>query len=303
MKKTVAKQKLKEREGEVFALLSAIGVTGYFVINRYVYTHYAPPSLDYTCTFMTIAGGIGLAALLVKKLIYKKRSEQIHDLPILLLIGVVAGIALGLTVIGQKYTLAANAGIISTVTVVTTAIYSRFILNRSLPRSKLPWVVLLLAGVYIAIVGTHTIHPHRGDWLLLASTLFFGFSNVLASVGMNKNSPGTVRDVRFIIAGTLFGFIILVFPRVSFVHGVGLYPYFAAASFWLGITFFNKAIKLIGPSHTIVINNSHPILTLLLSVPFLGELLTVTKLVGACLVILAIQKISSKKKLVTGRAE
>ena len=112
---------------------------------------------------------------------------------------------------------------------------------------------------------------------------------------MDGNSPGVVRDYRFMTAGILFGLLILLHPKVSFVSNAGIYPYFASLFFWLGILFFNKAVKLIGPSHTIVINNSQIVITMLLSIPLLEEHVTLAKVIGGAIVLLSIQKISSRK--------
>lgn len=286
-------QRLKTLEGELFALISAIGVTGYLIINRYVYLHYKPSSLDYTATFIALAGLIGLFSFLVQRIVVKKEVMP-TKLPILVGIGVIAGAGIGLVVMGQKYTTAANAGLIGSLTVVTTVIFSRLILRQTLHRSKLPWVLLLLSGVYFAVVGLHSYQLHTGDLFLLLATILYGLSNVLASVAMRSNSPGTVRDVRFITAGSIFALVFLL-PHSHFVTSAGILPFIAALFFWTGIVFFNKAVKCIGPSNSIVINNAQIVVTMLVAVPLLSEGLSLIKIIGAILMLLAIQKIASKK--------
>lgn len=280
-------------EGEVFAVLSAFCVTGYFIINRYVYTEFGPSSLDYTSTFMFIAGLIGLTSLVARHVFRRKDSHavEIHKM---LGVGVIAVIAIGMTVIGQKYTSASNAAILTTLAVLTTIVFSGLILKKTVPKSKLPWVFLLVAGVYVAVIGFNSYQPQVGDWIIIGSSIFFGLSNTLTGVVLKENSPGVARDYRFIAGGILFGLVLLL-TNATYVRGIGVYPYVAALFFWLTIRFFNKAIKLIGPAHSIVINNSHIIITMLLSIPLLSESLTFSKALGAIMVLIAIQKVSSKK--------
>ena len=275
--------------------MSALGVTGYFTTNKYVYTRFDLSSIDYTSTFMMIAGIIGLLSLIVRRLTKPSvPTPDTRNVLNMLGVGVIAGIAIGMTVIGQKYTLATNAAILTTIATITTMIFSKYILSRSISRTKLPWIILLLLGVYIAIIGFNNYHPRIGDWIIVGSSLFFGLSNTLTGVVLKDNLPGVARDYRFLAAGIVFGLVILLTP-VKFITGISWYPYAAALFFWLTITFFNKGVKLIGPSHAIVINNSHIIITMLLSIPLLSEQLTFSKVLGAGLALLAIQKISSKK--------
>lgn len=295
MLKTKTAIQFKKFEGEVFAFLSALGVSGYFVINKHVYTEFSPSSIDYTSTFMLIAGIIGFLSILISKLTNPtKPSPNKRNIIQMLGVGFIASIAIGMTVIGQKYTLATNAAILTTLAVVTTIVFSRFILKKSVPRNKLPWVALLVFGVYIAIIGFNSFEPRIGDWIIIGSSLFFGLSNTLTGVVLVDNAPGVARDYRFFAAGILFGIIILLTPA-NFISNISWYPYVAALFFWLAIMFFNKAVKSIGPSHSIVINNSHIITTMLLGIPLLGERLTLPKTLGAILVLIAIQRISSKK--------
>jgi drug/metabolite transporter (DMT)-like permease len=292
-------KRIKELEGEVFALVSAIGVTGYLIINRYIYIHYKPSSLDYTATFIVLAGIIGLLSFSVQRIVNKKIATP-TNLPLLISIGIVAGSAIGLVVMGQKYTTAANAGLIGSLTVVTTLIFTRMILKQALHRSKIPWVLLLLIGVYLAIEGLHLYHLHTGDLLLLTATILYGLSNVLTRIALEANTPGTVRDVRFITAGSIFALLFLL-SVTNFVTTAGILPFIAALFFWTGIVFFNRAVKLIGPSNSIVINNAQIVLTMLLAIPLLAERLTQIKVVGALLMLLAIQRISSKRNQTKNR--
>ncbi len=282
---------VKMLTGNFYAFLSACFVSGYFIVNRYVYIHYRPSAISYVSTFMAGAGLIALVSFVTQRA-RNRNNERVDNPRGIIWMALIATLAIGMTVFGQKYTVASNAAVLATLAIVTTIYFSHVMLKQTVQRAKLGWVLLLIAGVYLAIIGFSGYHPRLGDWVIIASSIFFGLSNTMSRPLLAHNSPSTVRDVRFMTGGTVFALIILVVPSVTVVTNAGLYPLLASLFFWLAIYCYYKAVPQIGPAHAIVINNAHPVLTVLGSIVLLSEHVTAMKIVGTVLVMVAIYQVS-----------
>lgn len=237
--------------------------------------------------------GAGLIALLSLAGGAILQRKPVHKPMGIVMMSLVAAAAIGMTVFGQKYTSASNAAVLATLAVITTIYFSHLILRQTVPASKFGWVLLLVAGVYLAVMGFSGYEARLGDWIIIASSVFFGLSNTMSKPLLAHNSPSVVRDVRFVISGLIFGIAILFSSSISLVTSAGMYPLIASLCFWLAIYCYYKAVAQIGPAHAIIINNAHPVLTVLASALVLAEHITTVKLIGIVLTIFAIYMIAN----------
>lgn len=284
-------------KGIIFGLLSALTFATYLSINRYVYVNYSVEPFHYTVTFFAAGGVFALLSMLianrqeVPKLLTKDGAWVAAN-------GVLTGLGLGVFVIGQKYTTAINASILVILTIFTTAIYSAFILKDRLRRTQIIWLIIMLVGTYLAVVGTQLLSLNKGDLIIACSALMLGLTNVLSKVLMKKNTSNFVSEVRLISAGILFALLgIILAGSSTVVTTAGLWPVVAGFFLWITIRLFYAAIHRLGPSQSIVITNVHPIITPIIGVFLLAEPYSVTKFAGSTIIILSVYFFAKKPKV------
>lgn len=284
--------------GILSGVVSALCVSGYFTINKYIYAHYAIGAFEYSMLFALMGGLFGLLSLVgsANRETYQEIRSNIRSL---LILGSVVFIAVGILIFGLRYTSAINAALLSTSTIVTTILFSHFLLNEKLSKKQWGWIATLFTGLYIAIVGVRTIHLQAGDLIILSAVIFFGFGNAYNRVIMKRvKRPSMVADVRIII-GALFAGI----TSLSILHGytvpIKVLPWALLAGFfyWLCIKTFATAVHLINANEAVVLNNSHVFFTSITGVLILGEHYTAEKFLGSIIIIASVYFIAAHKKL------
>ncbi|HSW37380.1 MAG TPA: DMT family transporter [Candidatus Saccharimonadales bacterium] len=292
---TTGNQKLSDNQkGLVFGLLASLAFAGYVLINRYVYINYKVDEFRYVVTFLAAGGVFATFSLLVsywrKEFSIKKKNNLL-----VVLNGLLAGTGIGLYVFGQGFTTAVNATILATFTVITTILYSKLILNQTLSRTQQLWILIMFAGLYLAIVGHKALHLNKGDIIILISSVILGFTNVLSKILMKDHSSKFIADVRLLSGGLLFLTAGLIIKGSGvLITSAGLWPLLAGLCFWLTIKFFYAAVHYVSPNKAIVLANSHPIFTPIAAVFILGEPYTWSKFIGSALILLSVYFINSK---------
>jgi drug/metabolite transporter (DMT)-like permease len=189
--------------GILFGIAGLLTFTAYLSINRYVYLHYHVSSFKYTATFLFASGVVALTGLTNKTT--RSRLGRLDHLTFLTIAnGLVGAAAMGLLIIGQNYTSAVNASIIASATTIPTIIFSYFMLHDSFTGRQLVWFLVLLVGLYFAIVGEHLLHLQKGDLIILSSLVFFGFGNVFTKKLLAHTPGGTLTDIRIMTTGLVF---------------------------------------------------------------------------------------------------
>ncbi len=286
--------------GIVYGFVSALCVTGYFTINKYVYTHYSISALEYTILFALIAGVYGVISLLVKS--DRKTYKMIrNNAGSLTLLGVAVAIAMGLLVFGQRSTSSVNAAIIVTSSIVATTLFSYILLKERLSRKQTMWSVVLFVGLYVGIVGFDTLQLRSGDLIILGSVVFFGFGNAFSRVIMRRiDQPNIVPFTRLIIGGLigLAGALFLVhdyaiWKAVSPLATVG------AGFYWLCMTTFAKSVHILNANEAVIINQSQIFFTSIAGVFILSESYSIEKFIGSTIVITSIYFITAHKRELT----
>jgi drug/metabolite transporter (DMT)-like permease len=284
-------------KGNIYALISGLCVTGYYVVNKYVFIHYRPDGLSYISTFMLCIGMLGLLSYLYSSNSGVQSRYTTHrNNKSLVAVGLLTSTGIAISNLGLKFTTATNASILSTFTIITTIAASQFMHKKSIEKSKQPWVLVQMLGIYISIAGFTVLDFHVGDIIVLMSCFLFGFHNSIAKDLLLKHQSSDVRDFRFMAGGLLFGFIIIFGKNISLETGLLHFALVAGLFHAIGLTYFYKAVSIIGPSRSIVLNMIAPVSTLVFGVLLLGEHLTVVKALGTVIVIGAIYFISSDDK-------
>jgi drug/metabolite transporter (DMT)-like permease len=284
-----------QAKGVVYGLASALFFTGYVLVNRYVYTKYALEPLNYSVTFAAVGGLIAGSALLFRYIKDHDVAASRKTAPPLFIVGFSGGLAMALVVFGQNYTTAVNTGIIVTATILTTSLFSKYILKESFNRQQWLWLGVMFVGLYLGIVGLHILKFNAGDLIILGASVAFGFTNTFSKVAMRKFDSNFVADARLVISSVLMllvGFAFL--GNGVLVTSASLWPLLAGLFFWLTIRSFYGAIHYISANNAIVLNNSQVFFTALAGVVLLAEPYDWVKFVGSAVVLVSIYFVSKK---------
>lgn len=288
----------KHLSGIIYGVISALAVTGYVSINKFVYQNYDVSAIEYTILFAitgSLFGGVSLRTKYTKQV-----GILIHkNLKALLTLGIAVGLAVGILVFGQHYTSSVNASILITSTIVATTLFSYALLNERLLRQQLIWMVVLFMGLYLAIVGINGVSFKLGDLIILSSVLFFGFGNAYSRVVMKKmKRPDIVPDIRLIIAG-LAGILLAPFFINNYALLIELAPLslLAGSFYFICMQTFAKSVYLLNANEAIVINQGQVFSTAIVGVLVLSESYTIEKFLGSLIVLTSIYHISTHRRL------
>lgn len=135
---------------------------GYILVNRYVYTTYPVDVFSYTVTFSLWAAFFALLSMCWNRYQNKFKVFNRSTLPVML-VGMLAGVGVGFIVVGGKYTTAINASILATSSIIPTVLFTQYMLKEKLSRAQNAWLLAMLAGLYLAIVGLRSLHLNKGD--------------------------------------------------------------------------------------------------------------------------------------------
>ncbi|RTK94401.1 DMT family transporter [Candidatus Saccharibacteria bacterium] len=285
----------KVSSGYLYACVGALAFGIYALINRYVYVTYEVPVFKYTVTFLAAGAFFALLSLL---LTHRKNLGVSFDVKLrgAVVNGVLAGTGLAVFVFGQGYTTAANASILATTTIITTAIFSSIMLKDKLTRAQLGWFVIMFLGFYIAIVGLKAIEINKGDLIVVSSSLILGFTNVYSKLLMKHYPAPTLADIRLLVGGFFFLLIgLVVFGKSVIITQAGLWPLLAGFFFWITIRAFFTAIHYINPVRALMIANTHPVFTPIVGAVLLNEVYSWNKFVGALIVVGSIYYINKNR--------
>ena len=278
-------------------MISAVCVAGYVITNKYVYTHYDITPIEYSIVFALSGGFYALLSFLYK--IDRKRIRVFkQNLPSFIKLALAGTMAVSIFTIGLNYTSAVNASILSTLTIVTTALFSHLFMRERHSKAQLAWIGLLFAGLYLAIVGVNTVHLQKGDAIVIAAMLFFGIGNAYSRVVMKRIGNARLAPDARLMIGIVFALIASLFFLRQFRIILDLLPFALLAGFfyWGCMKTFARAVHSINANNTVVLNNAHIFITSAASVWLLSEQYSIEKFVGSVIALLSIYHIAYKKR-------
>ncbi len=289
-------------KGIIYGVLSAVGVSGYLLVNRHIYAIYDVDTFGYAVTFSASAGLFALLAMAIGAFARGKALSKssvaalnLSALSQLLVIGFAGGLAMALVAVGQGYTSAINAGIIMTSSLIFTCIFSIILLKDRFYGGQWLWLLVMFIGLYVGVVGLRIVTLHAGDLIIFGAMAVLGFNNTFSKIAMRNFSPNTVADSRLMISAALMLITGLIFAGSGvLVTNAGLWPLLAGGFLWLCIRTFYAAVHYINPNYAIVLNNSQIFFTALAGIVLLAESYDVVTFVGSALVLLSVYFITKK---------
>lgn len=279
-------------QGIVSGAVSALCLTSYFVLNKHVYNVYNPSAVEYALLFALCGGLFGFASLMhrMDRKMYEKAKR---DFGKFWLLATISFLAMGLLVIGQRYTTSINVALLGTLTIVTTMFFSWLLLGEPPSKRQRLWLLVMFVGLYVGIVGLNTVHLNSGDLIVLSSILLFGLGNALAREVMHRQGSFVVPNVRLVLSGgmALVASIFLI-RNIDLMVQILPWALVAGLFYWLTMKTFAVSVHLINANHAVVLNNGQVISTSLAGVIFLGENYTWEKFIGSAIVLASIYYIA-----------
>jgi drug/metabolite transporter (DMT)-like permease len=281
-------------KGVLAGIASALFLTAYLVVNKYVYNTYEIGAIEYSLIF-ALAGGVFGALSLARHMNGAVFAKVKKDAGMFAVLSLASFVAVGLLVIGQRYTTSVNASLIATMTILTTIFFSTVLLHEHITARQRIWVCVLFVGMYIGIVGLHRLRISTGDVIILSSEIIFGFGNVLSRKLMRVHGSLIVPNVR-LVAAAGFAIVLSVFFVRDWHVIAQLWPWALVAGmfYWLTMKTFAVSVHLINANHAVVLNNGQVIATALAGVWLLGEHYSWEKFIGSVIVLVSIYYITWK---------
>lgn len=271
--------------GLILAGLSALFFGSSIVVNK-VGLQSGLAAFDYTLLLNFTMGLLSLAFVV-------RDRRKIARAPRRILAGVLflalaaSVVASSLLLWGQSLTSAINAAFLVTLSAFFTVFFATVLFGESIDRRRYPYILLLLAGVYLLVVGIRGLQFNQGDLILILSSLIWGFTSAYARRLMGELAGDQIAYLRLVLGGILFIFLI---PIVSpaWLHGFGgMEPWFLLSGLltWGFLSVYYKAIEILGATPATLIYVFYPIVSTVLSVAFLGETLRTAQAAGGLLIL------------------
>jgi drug/metabolite transporter (DMT)-like permease len=199
---------------------------------------------------------------------------------------------------GELYITSSLAGILNSLTLIFTAIFSHFFGSQErLTKNKIFGIILGLAGlgvIYLPLVLQEGVRSNIGALLVILACLFYGIGTVYARARLKKNIPSLIVLTAQLGVATLilipFSLLIdhpfaLPFPSYQAIIGaLGLGVIGTAAGFF----FYYKAIQFAGATYASFSVLMVPILAMGFGSFFLDENLTWNLYIGTLLILVGV---------------
>ena len=196
---------------------------------------------------------------------------------------------------GLARTSVANSSLLLAATPIVIALLSAVMGQDRISRFHWLGALLSMSGLYI-VVGrdaSMTDHSLTGDLMMLGAVLCWAVYTLIAGHLMIRHSPVGVTGISMALGTCLYvpvsWPVLRKVPWSSLSVGTwaaivysGLFALCAAYTIWY------VAVRQIGSARTSVYSNLIPLVAMLTAVVFLGEPLSVPKILGACAVLIGV---------------
>ncbi|MBI2675272.1 MAG: DMT family transporter [Candidatus Aenigmarchaeota archaeon] len=294
----------KEQKGTILAFIAAI-ISGFAIFANKIFIVDLEPVVFTAVRAMLI--GLLFFLLSLWSFNFDLSGFRKARWNYLLAIGIIGGgLAFYLFFSGLKLTTAGRAAFLHKTLPLFTTIIAYVFLKEAITKKQLIALILMLAGA-LAISSTAIspdafwTNPAFGDLLVIAATILWGVENVIAKKALlQKESHFVVMFGRmFFGAVFLFGAMLLLgkFELLLMLKQSQILNLIASAAILAGyVLTYYWSLKLINVSKASTILLFAPLITLLLSMAFMGEQPPLLQLAGSALILagaFAIAKVKS----------
>ncbi|HDQ06718.1 MAG TPA: DMT family transporter [Candidatus Bathyarchaeota archaeon] len=238
--------------------------------------------------------------MLAVMLLTKNFSFNFKKKRLLLFLGVTNGTAYLLQYVGMVSAFASHSSLFVNLSVVWVALLSPVVLKENIGRKKLAGVIASLLGV--VLVTTNLDFGSLGAGEITGDLIVIG-AGVLWAVFIVYNKPlvseskNTIQSMTWLLLFTMLPLLpVAPFSAENFLHltweawaaiiYTAIFCWVAPYYLWL------KGLKNVSPVTSAVILLNEVIVAVIISIIFLGEVMTAASAVGAVFIILAILAVS-----------
>jgi len=260
--------------------------------------------------FTFVLGRFWISTIVLLPLIFlneKHRStflEYLHDKTIMIM-GVMNGIAFLLQFIGQQWTTATKAAIITDSNVIFVAIFSAFLLSERITLKRALGIITALFGIFLIITNGDiyalTGGTILGDVTVLSAGIIWSFYIILNKEKTSQNvditslmtviivwTTITLQLIHIVYAFTSEIIVLDFYYALILIAYTGLFTTIISFFLWL------EGLKWLEATTSTIYLLVGPIVATLISVIFLNEVLTLYIILGGILVGLGIYLVEEK---------
>jgi drug/metabolite transporter (DMT)-like permease len=186
-------------------------------------------------------------------------------------------------------------------TIVT--LLSAVFLKQSITGFKIAALLMTVVGILLAI-GVDSGGYILGIILAIITAILYSFYLILGSLSIQKAGPFPASTIIILSSAVIYGIFVSVQGPQWPMNISGWFAITASALFStaLGLITFFAGLKRIDTANAAIISTFEVVVTVTLAIMILGETLTLPKIIGACLVILAVV-ILAKSEYETAQAK
>ena len=262
---------------------------GNFVVGKWLVGHASPMTLTSLRWMIAVLCHIPLVWATEKKLLPPRKA--LIPLAVMGVTGVVLFNILQF--IALDHTSATNIGLISTLNMISIAVFSALLLKEKIRPLQTAAMCLSLFGVVLVLTKGNadlllSLQFNRGDLFMLAAVCIWGIYSICSKWAMASVSPmmATLYSGVFGVA-VLLPFNIADFTvtniNASFVYSI---LYTGVVSTVVCFVLWNIGVQKLGATTSGLFLNFNPIFTAVLAFLLLGERMSGVQMLGSALVIL-----------------
>lgn len=216
------------------------------------------------------------------------------------LLGVFLFIGYAFQTLGLRYTTSSNAGFITGVSVVLVPIIYALLHRKKPPARTIIIVIIAAVGLFLLSVPWGSFHLARGDFFVLIGAFGFALHIIYVDVYSHQFNSVAITSVQVLFVGLvclLIGLIFEPFPS-RFTYNA-IFAIIVTAVFATAIAFLaqNYLQQFSTPTDFAIVLASEPVFAALAGFIWAGERLSTQAMIGAGLILLAMQlAIVLKKK-------
>jgi drug/metabolite transporter (DMT)-like permease len=208
---------------------------------------------------------------------------------------------------GLARTSVANSSLMLALTPVVIALSTAALGHDRVGRLHWLGAGLSMLGIYAVVGGGATVSDHTlvGDVMMFGAVSCWAAYTLAARQLMTRHSPVGVTGISMAVGTALY--VPAVWPHLRAVAWTslsaatwGAIVYSALFALCVAYTIWYAAVRQIGSARTSVYSNLIPLVAMLTAVVFLGEPLSVAKIIGACAVLVGVALTKVGKNVQTG---
>jgi drug/metabolite transporter (DMT)-like permease len=252
-------------------------------------------------TFVFLRFFIATLIMFIFALVTKNFCFDFINKRLIVFLGITNGIAYFLQYIGMSYTSASNSSLLVNLTVVWVAFLSPLITKEQISKKKIFGVILSILGIFFVTTNLDLNNlsggETSGNLIVIAAGIVWALF-IIYNKPLVDNSKNMIQSFAWLLLFTMLPLIpavpfsissFLVLPMEAWIAII----YTAIFCWIIPYYLWAKGLKNISPVTSSVILLNEIIIAILISVFFLGEILTLISGLGALFIVTAIIIVST----------